>query len=69
MKVIIMIIAVNLISCDATKKNTEHEDIGKYAFKLLNMLSQTTKINYVNSFLTIEEIRDVHQKKKWNKVK
>ncbi|SES83469.1 hypothetical protein SAMN05444285_102221 [Draconibacterium orientale] len=57
MRVIMLIIAVNLISCDSIKKATEPEDIGMYAFELLKTLSQTTKSDYVNSFLTIEEIR------------
>lgn len=59
MRVIMLIIAVNLISCDSTKKATEPEDIGMYAFELLKTLSQTTKSDYVNSFLTIEEIREL----------
>lgn len=59
MKVIIIIIAISFISCDTTEKTPEPEDVGMYAFKLLNTLSQTTKIDYVNSFMTIEEIREL----------
>ncbi|MCU4166684.1 hypothetical protein [Carboxylicivirga caseinilyticus] len=57
--VIVTLIAVNLVSCDSYKKMNEPEDVGMYAFKLLNSLSQTTKSDYVNSFLTIEELREL----------
>jgi hypothetical protein len=59
MRVIMLIIAVNLISCDSIKKATEPEDIGMYAFELLKTLSQTSKSDYVNNFLTIEELREL----------
>ena len=59
LKVIIILIAINLFSCDNHKRFIEPEDLGQYSFNLLKSLSQTTKSDYVNSFITIEGIRKI----------
>jgi hypothetical protein len=64
LRVITLIIAVNLISCDSQRKITEPEDLGMYAFKLLKTLSQTTKSDYLKSFISIEEIRELGKNEK-----
>ena len=59
LRMIVILIVVNLFSCTSIKKVQEPEDVGLYAFNLLKSLNQTTKADYVNRFLTIEEIREL----------
>lgn len=57
--IVVTIIIINIFSCVSIKKQKEPEDIGLYAFNILKNLSQTIKSDYVNSFLTIEDIREL----------
>lgn len=54
---LLVMTATLLISCQKTKEIASPDDIGTYAFNLLNNLEKTTEEAYLNKLYTYEELQ------------
>ena len=54
----VSLIVLLFVSCETSKGVSTAEDIGTYAFDILKDFDNMTKNSYVNTILTLEEVKD-----------